>query len=902
MLRYIKITIVLIILLTNCVLGQDVYKTKIGLRSIYERNNTEKAISKAKGDTAILNEYMLKNEKILLYKEQDDWKKINSYSYIYKIYGQIGNKEGQNRCVERIIRIGEKLNNMDIYLTLVIMRAEEATRQHDINKSFQIYFEAEKYLLQKKHYQQQLAIIYIKISQKYSKQLNQSMEIRYLMKAVEIASQVDNIELKAKVFYEIAKFYVREEEPDKSLNYLYIAREYFMQLDDEKNLAGSTVILATIYKQKNEFQTAILVFEKAIRILEKYKCNTYISKANTGIGECYEALGDNESALEYYQKALENCLQNDDIQELENTCIKLGIFYNKIGEKEKARNFLEESFKLEKKSQSSVENSSEAANLLSKLYYEKKDYKKAYYNARNAINYYTEEIDKNSGQEVARTEMEYLNNKEREYNYMVDRQQEEALKNSKKMFMISITLGSISILLFITTLILYTKQIKKNRQINSQKDEIAAQNEELQATKEELLEQTIALEKRNDELKKLSLVARETDNAIFITNLNGTIIWINKALADLVGWDSNIDIEEKHLSIFDVSKNPNIKNLYEQAKCTKHSVSYTTQTINKENQNVWLKTDLTPVFNEHNELYQYISLISNITNLKKAQEKIDEKNKEIQASINYAKKIQDSIKPMQIFLETVLPEFFIINMPKSTVSGDFFWVDYKRGRTIIAVADCTGHGIPGGFMSVLGQVTLSDIIASLDDFNASDILNLMRIRNIKLLHQRGKIGETQDGMDLSLCIIDNKEKTLNYAGAYSFTYMVREGEPNAEEIKLEEKQRIRIMKNEETNNHIIYFKPDRMPIGIHSKDDIPFRDLKIKLNKGDKIYMTTDGMGDQFGGPHYKKLHTANVEKMILSFSNLPINEQEKQIKNYITTWKGDNEQMDDILMIGLKI
>ncbi|MCR4558757.1 MAG: SpoIIE family protein phosphatase [Bacteroidales bacterium] len=424
----------------------------------------------------------------------------------------------------------------------------------------------------------------------------------------------------------------------------------------------------------------------------------------------------------------------------------------------------------------------------------------------------------------------------------------------------------------------------------------------LERKSRQLSKKTHELEKNCHEMEKLSIVAQLTDTVIVLSDPEGKITWINEAFVKHSGFKIEDYLEINDRSVFKAAaRNIDLKSYYEKIKETKHSVSFSTPISNLKG-NGWMQAELTPTFDKDGNITQIIAVYSDITELKKAQNKIEQQNAEIQQSLDYAKKIQDAIKPMKIFVDTVLNGYFIVNMPKNTVSGDFYWVDYRKGCTLIALADCTGHGIPGGFMSMLGQVTLSDVIAKSDILKPSAILNEVRTRTIKLLHQRGKIGEPQDGMDMSLCIINHREKILSFAGAYSFTYLVRKDIPNEEIVKLTKEGHAKLNFPREKNSFLMYFKPDRMPIGIHSKENIPFSQTDIKFQKGDTIYMTTDGFADQFGGNNCKKLHSSAVERIFLKINSLPLSKQKNELETFITNWKGNNDQVDDILIFAAEL
>ncbi|MCQ2973506.1 MAG: PAS domain-containing protein [Bacteroidales bacterium] len=447
-----------------------------------------------------------------------------------------------------------------------------------------------------------------------------------------------------------------------------------------------------------------------------------------------------------------------------------------------------------------------------------------------------------------------------------------------------------------------------NSELNAQKTAISEQNEELKQKREELMIQAEELEKTNQELEKLSLVAKKTDNTIFIADSNGKITWGNQAFVRLTGFNIEEYISKYDYNPFIINNSENNENTnnnidaVEIVKQTKKAINYISTLINIKGKITILQTDLSPVLDENNNVAQLIAVMSDITKLKQAKEKIDEQNKEITESLEYARKIQDALQPMPIYMNTVLDEYFIINIPKNIVSGDFHWIDYKNGNTIIALADCTGHGIPGAFMSMLGTVTLSNIISSLTDMSASSVLNQLREKIIKLLHQRGKFGEAQDGMDISLCIYNEKKKTLHFSGAFSFTYIARKGKPDNDTINIAKKTDSKIITSDTIDSYLFTLKPDRMPIGIHCKENTPFHDIELKVNKGDILYMTSDGYIDQFGGEKNKKFYSANFEKMLLNIQNLDINQQKEKITKRFYEWKGENDQVDDVHIIGIKL
>lgn len=282
---------------------------------------------------------------------------------------------------------------------------------------------------------------------------------------------------------------------------------------------------------------------------------------------------------------------------------------------------------------------------------------------------------------------------------------------------------------------------------------------------------------------------------------------------------------------------------------------------------------------------------------------IEDQKKGIMDSIHYASRIQRAILPSKEYLKDLLGDkHFILYKPRDIVSGDFFWVGNRNRKIIVVAADCTGHGVPGAFMSMLGTAFLNEITSIMvDRLEASFILNQLRDNIITSLKQTGKQGEQKDGMDLSLYILDQETLTVEFAGANNPLFILRtnpEINENWENGRIS--QEIFTSNNGESIG-LIHIKADKMPIGIFSEQR-PFESIKIQLQKGDSLYNFSDGYVDQFGGPENKKFMTKRFKKLLVEIKDLPMFEQKQRMNNAIEDWKAGREQIDDILVIGIKV
>jgi len=271
---------------------------------------------------------------------------------------------------------------------------------------------------------------------------------------------------------------------------------------------------------------------------------------------------------------------------------------------------------------------------------------------------------------------------------------------------------------------------------------------------------------------------------------------------------------------------------------------------------------------------------------------LTEQKTEITDSINYAKYIQSAILPQKEILDDFLKEYFILFKPKDIVSGDFYWTSSIENITVVAAVDCTGHGVPGALMSMLGVAFLNEIVNKEYITHPSVILRRMRKEVIRFLHQRGERGEQKDGMDIALCSIDYENMKIQFAGANNPLYLIR----NESLINLDIDRKVT------GNNHILYeVKGDRMPIGFHDTMD-NFALHEIDLMKGDMLYLFTDGYADQFGGPLRKKFQYKNFKKLLLDHCNMPMSEQQYHLDKALKDWQGIYDQIDDILVVGIKV
>jgi len=257
-------------------------------------------------------------------------------------------------------------------------------------------------------------------------------------------------------------------------------------------------------------------------------------------------------------------------------------------------------------------------------------------------------------------------------------------------------------------------------------------------------------------------------------------------------------------------------------------------------------------------------------------EKIELQRREITDSIQYASRIQRALLPRKEELEKLLPSYFILNKPRNIVSGDYYWAASKDNKVIIAVADCTGHGVPGAFMSILGLAYLNEILNKSAALRANEILNQLRGQVIKSLHQTGKADETKDGMEIALCVVDFEKKKLQYSGAFRPLYLIR-------------------------NNELVEFKGDSMPIGFYEDEDSSFKNKELNFIENDIIYMFSDGYVDQLGGPDRKTFKSGKFKQLLIDIHKKTLRDQKEILESQFEDWRSNIEQIDDIMIMGIR-
>jgi PAS domain S-box-containing protein len=385
---------------------------------------------------------------------------------------------------------------------------------------------------------------------------------------------------------------------------------------------------------------------------------------------------------------------------------------------------------------------------------------------------------------------------------------------------------------------------------------------------------------------KYRSMIEESGDVLYTTDAQGIFTYINQKVNALTEY-SREELVGKHFSILIATEwQEKVRHSYMEQfknKLPETLIEFVIHT--KSGKEKWVE-QVVNLQAEKGLIKGFQCVVRDITERKKAnlllaeqKNTIEQKNKDILDSINYAKRIQDAIFPPEELVKELIPQSFILYKPKDIIGGDFYWVENFENKTFIAAVDCTGHGVPGALLSIVGYNLLSKCINQHGHTKPNEILNELSAGiNNTLRHTQDDSG-IKDTMDIALCSIDRTTNMLEFSGAYNSLFIVRK-------------------------NQLIKVPADRFPIGMFFNGELKkFTNHKVQLEKGDTIYLFSDGYADQFGGPHGKKLTSKKFKDVLLSLQHLSIEEQKHTLNKTIEEWKWmTEEQTDDILIIGVKI
>jgi len=425
-----------------------------------------------------------------------------------------------------------------------------------------------------------------------------------------------------------------------------------------------------------------------------------------------------------------------------------------------------------------------------------------------------------------------------------------------------------------------------NENVEEQKNIIAKTNLRLQLQATELSEKNTTLEQFNYQLKKYYTVLEQSPAAVLITDINGTIEYVNPFFTKLTGYTTD-EVIGKNPRILKSKETPNEVFTDLWSTILSGKIWEGTITNRKKDKSLIVeKVIIAPIF-DNNTIVNFVAIKNDVTELIRAEKLIleslettqkqkviiEKAHKNIVNSINYGKTIQDALLTSKKLIDQYLSEYFLLFKPKETVSGDFYYINKISDTLIFAVADCTGHGVSGGFMTMLGITYIHEIVRQTEISDANRVLSVLRDRFKNTFKTFGT--ENRNGMDINFCTVNLKTNVLQYAGAYNPLFIIRNGE-------------------------LTEYEATRAPIGFYPVE-IEFKNNEIQLYDNDLIYLFSDGYQDQLGGDNSRKFTKKQFKQKLIDVSSEPLSIQFQIIEDDLKNWQKERAQTDDITVLGLK-
>ena len=725
----------------------------------------------------------------------------------------------------------------------------------------------------------------------------------------------------AKMMNTIGDVYLEQKSLDKAIEFYDKTLKIREQQGDKKGVADVSENIAVAFYDSGKYETAINYYEKSLLIREKLNDKKGVVSVMNDLASVNENTFRYEKAIDYYQKSLKVSETLGDKETNVKILNKMANVYYENKELDKSIEFYEKSAKTGKEI-GNDKKVAESLNNIGVLYSNMGNLDKAEKYLKQSMTYYDKTNDK-MAKSLSLNNLGNVNFESKQLDKALDYyEQSLKIKEELKYFIgVATSLHNIGAVQF------EMNDINKAVEYFKKSNKIAIEMNDKKLMSRNYKYLTDVCIKKND-YKGAYECYQNYAKANFViegdeSRLVNEMITDDNQLSDATQIQ-NLKIEvqkQKVLAQFEASRNVlqlNLKNLeiekgkQEIAKqrqllysaligfiiILSFSIMLFRLYVQKKKANVLLAVKNEEILQQKEEIEaQRDEIEVQRDYVVKQRDKISFQKQEITDSIVYAGLIQTAILPPTSYMNELLNNFFVYYKPRDIVSGDFYWTTNKGDKTIVVVADCTGHGVPGAFMSMLGISSLNEIVNKTKELDAAHILNQLRDHIVDALHQKGD-NKSRDGMDISISVFDEDFTNLQFAGAYNPVYIIR----NADNNTLEENlilQEICTANNDKYN--LFEIKADKMPVSIYDNMS-PFVNKEFKLVKGDAIYMFSDGYSDQFGGPEEKKFKAKQFKHLLLESQEKSMDNQMEAINKAHLDWKGNTHQIDDILVVGIKI
>ena len=697
---------------------------------------------------------------------------------------------------------------------------------------------------------------YMNLGALASIQGNTSLAAEHTIKALEIIERTDDKLYSIQILTNLSALMIAVGEEEKALNYATQAYELAKLIRHIPSQINTLVTVANFKAIKGKYKEAIADFKTCLKTAED---NNIIGSEYyytlSGLASCYEKVYNNyDSTLIWFDKM--------DIARKQLNSVDVEISYFKDKAQYALNHHKIEEAEMFADSVLAYATKINAKSSIADYYFLKSDidaekglFKSAFSYYKKGKAYQDTLKDEKKEETILALEMKY--NSEKKGKELLLRKAElekndieiKNQKNQKRIMMVIFGFGTI-----FTWFVIFS--FFKNRKKNN------------------------LLSEQNEELEKLSIVAKQIDSTVIITNKKGIIEWINEGIMDMYDLSTEDIAKRIGTDIIETSNFQGIQTVINECLISKKSNFYTSKHHKENGSTLWVQTTLTPILDQNGDVNKMVFIDTNVSAVKKSEVKLsvqkhllETKNNQITDSFNYAKRIQQAVLPSDQTLSAVWKEYFALLNPKDIVSGDFYWFYEKNNKKYLAVVDCTGHGVPGAFMTIIGNNLLNEILQ--DNFNTPvEILQELHIR-IKIRLGGSIKAKVMDSMDLGLLCFDTKTKEIQFTGTHISVYVVR-------------------------GRTLVEYKGSKETIGFKNKIKLKMHTFQVQT--GDMLYMHTDGYPDQKGGDKNKKFYYQPLRDMLVGISQEDVTLQKEVIDETFQNWKGMTEQTDDVCMVGVRI
>lgn len=678
---------------------------------------------------------------------------------------------------------------------------------------------------------------------------NQDSAEVYYNEALKIRQRINDKSGVATTIHNLGLVYRSRGIYHKALEYYFLSLSLNEELGDKYKQAITLNSIGVVFRNQGDYTKALEFYFKSLKINEELKDLKWTAYLYNNIGMVYQHIGDNSMALKYYNESLRIKLSLDERLGMSTSYINIGDIYEKQGDLGKAMEYYRKAENIRKE----ISNFPGLANLYLSM-------GKLYKLMQNPLK-----------------SLEILNEAEKIFTRIED---PNGLANC-----------------FIQTGLTYYELEDKNKAINycqlgiNQATKIGAFDLVMQGY-QNLSKMYEGMGKTAQAFNSYKLFIALRDSLSGIEKSKEIVRIQMQADFDKVMQKQKVE-QEQQLEIAQLKskKQKMIANIFILAftltlsvfilfylnfrQKQRHNDSLAFQQLDMERQ----KSEL---MNQRDELEIQKNLVIH------QRDKIMTMLTDLGESIDYARKIQQALLPSDKTLENILGKYFLFFQPRESVGGDFYWVATHENNIYFAIADCTGHGVPGGFMSMLGVSLLNEMISRSECDSPAKMLWKLRDMIIRALNQTGLDDDSQDGMDIALCMYNPVNRNLVFSGANLSLIIATSNPP-------EEGEKIFVQDN------IVEIKPNRMPVAFYQRME-EYNEYHLVLNPGDSIYLFSDGYADQFGGAHNKKFGYSTFRNLISSAAKKTFENQHDIFWNEFDKWKGDENQTDDVIVMGIQI